>query len=290
MPLAVKRSGLQGFRDFTVVFEQVGDTYEVRMLELGRQDETWVEVLGGLKPGAQYVDREQLPDQGRHREIRRKPRSLRSRSHARTHPRSVASTSAFAVLLAAALALALLGIWSFQHLPIDAVPDITNVQVQINTEAPGYTPLEAEQRITLAAGDRDGGPGAAWTTRARCRAMGCRRSRSCFTDGTDLYFARQQVAERLQSVAQQLAARTSSRRWGRPQPVSARSSCTPSMRKRRANGDGSRSRRPICASRRTGSCVRNCCACRAWRTSTPSAATRSSTSCSPIPRNCWLMA
>jgi cobalt-zinc-cadmium efflux system membrane fusion protein len=53
--LAVKRSGLQTFRDFTVVFVQVGETYEVRMLELGRQDETWVEVLGGLKPGSRYV-------------------------------------------------------------------------------------------------------------------------------------------------------------------------------------------------------------------------------------------
>ena len=55
VPLAVKRAGLQAFRDFTVVFEQVGDTYEVRMLELGRQDETWIEVLGGLKPGVKYV-------------------------------------------------------------------------------------------------------------------------------------------------------------------------------------------------------------------------------------------
>jgi cobalt-zinc-cadmium efflux system membrane fusion protein len=55
VPLAVKRSGLQGFRDFTVVFEQIGETYEVRMLELGRQDDTYVEVLGGLKPGARYV-------------------------------------------------------------------------------------------------------------------------------------------------------------------------------------------------------------------------------------------
>lgn len=55
VPLAVKRSGLQRFRDFTVVFEQVAETYEVRMLELGRQDETWAEVLGGLKPGARYV-------------------------------------------------------------------------------------------------------------------------------------------------------------------------------------------------------------------------------------------
>ena len=55
VPLAVKRTGLQGFRDFTVVFAQVGETYEVRMLELGRQDETWVEVIGGLKPGTKYV-------------------------------------------------------------------------------------------------------------------------------------------------------------------------------------------------------------------------------------------
>jgi membrane fusion protein, heavy metal efflux system len=55
VPLAVKRSGLQAFRDFTVVFEQIGETYEVRMLELGRQDGTWAEVLGGLEPGARYV-------------------------------------------------------------------------------------------------------------------------------------------------------------------------------------------------------------------------------------------
>jgi cobalt-zinc-cadmium efflux system membrane fusion protein len=55
VPLAVRRSGLQDFRDSPVVFEQVGDIYEVRMLELGRQDATWAEVLGGLKPGARYV-------------------------------------------------------------------------------------------------------------------------------------------------------------------------------------------------------------------------------------------
>jgi cobalt-zinc-cadmium efflux system membrane fusion protein len=55
VPLAVKRSGLQGFRDFTVVFAQIGETYEVRMLELGRQDETYVEVLGGIEAGADYV-------------------------------------------------------------------------------------------------------------------------------------------------------------------------------------------------------------------------------------------
>ncbi len=55
VPLAVKESGLQRFRDFTVVFAQVGDTYEVRMLELGDRDGEYVEVTGGLKPGTNYV-------------------------------------------------------------------------------------------------------------------------------------------------------------------------------------------------------------------------------------------
>lgn len=55
VPLAVRESGLQGFRDFTVVFAQIGETYEVRMLELGASDGEWVEVLGGLKSGTDYV-------------------------------------------------------------------------------------------------------------------------------------------------------------------------------------------------------------------------------------------
>jgi len=55
VPLAVKRVGLQPFRDFTVVYAKVDNTYEVRMLDLGRQDDTWVEVLGGLDPGTEYV-------------------------------------------------------------------------------------------------------------------------------------------------------------------------------------------------------------------------------------------
>ena len=53
------------------------------------------------------------------------------------------------VVLALVLVSAVIGVWSFQKLPIDATPDITNVQVQINTEAPGFSPLEAEQRITF---------------------------------------------------------------------------------------------------------------------------------------------
>jgi len=55
VPLAVKRSGLQAFRDFTVVYAQIGEAYEVRMLELGRQDDEWIEVLGGLEAGTRYV-------------------------------------------------------------------------------------------------------------------------------------------------------------------------------------------------------------------------------------------
>ncbi len=55
VPLAVRRSALQSFRDFTVVYARVGNTYEVRMLELGRKDEEFVEVLGGLSSGEVYV-------------------------------------------------------------------------------------------------------------------------------------------------------------------------------------------------------------------------------------------
>jgi cobalt-zinc-cadmium efflux system membrane fusion protein len=55
VPLAVRTKALQRFRDFTVVFARVGDTYEVRMLELGAQTPEWTEVLGGLEPGTEYV-------------------------------------------------------------------------------------------------------------------------------------------------------------------------------------------------------------------------------------------
>lgn len=55
IPLAVRTQALQAFRDFTVVFARVGDQYEVRMLELGRQNRQWAEVLGGIKPGQEYV-------------------------------------------------------------------------------------------------------------------------------------------------------------------------------------------------------------------------------------------
>jgi cobalt-zinc-cadmium resistance protein CzcA len=99
-------------------------------------------------------------------------------------------------VLGAAIALALLGLWSFRHLSIDAVPDITNVQVQINTEAAGYTPLEAEQRITFPLETAMAGLAQLDYTRSLSR-YGLSQVTVVFEDGTDPYFARQQVAERL---------------------------------------------------------------------------------------------
>ncbi|MCC6632059.1 MAG: CusA/CzcA family heavy metal efflux RND transporter [Gammaproteobacteria bacterium] len=108
-------------------------------------------------------------------------------------------------MLLLALVLAMLGLWSFRHLLIDAVPDITNVQVQINTEAAGFTPLEAEQRITLPLENAMAGLARLEYTRSLSR-YGLSQVTVIFEDGTDLYFARQQVAERLQSVGAVLPA------------------------------------------------------------------------------------
>jgi cobalt-zinc-cadmium resistance protein CzcA len=99
--------------------------------------------------------------------------------------------------------LSALGLWNYGRLPIDAVPDITNVQVQINTEAPGYSPLEAEQRVTFPVETALAGLARLQYTRSISR-YGLSQVTVVFEDGTDLYFARQQVAERLQQAAAQL--------------------------------------------------------------------------------------
>ncbi len=95
------------------------------------------------------------------------------------------------------------GVWSFQRLTIDATPDITNVQVQINTGAPGYSPLEAEQRVTFPVETAIAGlPGLEYT-RSVSR-YGLSQVTAAFKDGTDIYFARQLVNERLQTARDQL--------------------------------------------------------------------------------------
>jgi len=106
------------------------------------------------------------------------------------------------VLLAVA-ALATFGAYNYRNLTIDAVPDITNVQVQINTEAPGFSPLEAEQRITFAVETAMAGLPRLDYTRSVSR-YGLSQVTVVFEDGTDIYFARQRVAEKLLEVRGEL--------------------------------------------------------------------------------------
>ena len=96
-----------------------------------------------------------------------------------------------------------IGAWSYQQLPIDAVPDITNVQVQINTEAPGYSPLEAEQRISFIVENALAGLPNLDYTRSLSR-YGLSQVTVVFEEGTDIYFARNLVSERLGQIKSQL--------------------------------------------------------------------------------------
>ena len=106
----------------------------------------------------------------------------------------------FAVLL-----LVTLGAWNFTRLPIDAVPDITNVQVVVNTEAPGYTPLEVEQRVTFTLENAMAGIPQLVYTRSASR-YGLSQITIVFEEGTDIYFARQQVGERMNAAKSALPA------------------------------------------------------------------------------------
>jgi cobalt-zinc-cadmium resistance protein CzcA len=96
-----------------------------------------------------------------------------------------------------------LGTWNFTRLPIDAVPDITNVQVTVNTEAPGYTPLEVEQRVTFPLENAMSGIPRLSYTRSVSR-YSLSQITVVFEEGTDIYFARQQVAERMNAVKGEL--------------------------------------------------------------------------------------
>lgn len=107
------------------------------------------------------------------------------------------------IIMAVVVALSALGVYNFSRLPIDAVPDITNVQVQINTEAPGYSPLEAEQRLTFPVETALAGLPGLQYTRSISR-YGLSQVTVVFEEGTDIYFARQLVNERVQSVRSHL--------------------------------------------------------------------------------------
>src|SRR5213596_765923 len=103
------------------------------------------------------------------------------------------------LVLVAVLAVAALGLWNYGRLPIDAVPDVTNVQVQINTAAPGFSPLETEQRITFPVETAMAGLPHLDFTRSLSR-YGLTQVTVIFKDGTDIYFARQLISERITQV------------------------------------------------------------------------------------------
>ncbi|MDP1923653.1 MAG: CusA/CzcA family heavy metal efflux RND transporter [Thiobacillus sp.] len=109
------------------------------------------------------------------------------------------------LVLLMTLGMAALGIYNYQQLPIDAVPDITNVQVQINTAAPGYSPLESEQRITFPIETVMAGLPGLEQTRSLSR-YGLSQVTVIFKEGTDIYFARQLVNERIGQARAQLPA------------------------------------------------------------------------------------
>jgi cobalt-zinc-cadmium resistance protein CzcA len=109
------------------------------------------------------------------------------------------------LVLAFTLLLAGLGVWNFTRLPIDAVPDITNIQVAINTAAPGYTPLEVEQRVSFPLETAMAGLPRLEYTRSLSR-YGLSQITIVFEEGTDIYFARQLVGERLNAARGSLPA------------------------------------------------------------------------------------
>ena len=109
------------------------------------------------------------------------------------------------LVMLAVLAMMGVGIYSYQKLPIDAVPDITNVQVQINTSASGYSPLEMEQRVTFPIETVMAGLPHLEQTRSLSR-YGLSQITVIFEDGTDIYFARQLVNQRLQEARESLPA------------------------------------------------------------------------------------
>jgi Cu/Ag efflux pump CusA len=131
------------------------------------------------------------------------------------------------LVLLLALGLSALGFWNYSRLPIDAVPDITNVQVQINTEAPGYSPLESEQRVTFPVETALAGLARLQYTRSISR------------------YGLSQVTVVFEDV--------------RSRPGWAKSSCTRSKPNPAQRTQTARHGRPLsCAPCRTGWCVRSC--------------------------------
>ncbi|GAB3657475.1 CusA/CzcA family heavy metal efflux RND transporter [Ramlibacter alkalitolerans] len=107
------------------------------------------------------------------------------------------------LVMLSVLAMAALGVYSYSRLPVDAVADISNVQVVINTQAAGYSPLEIEQRVTYPVETVLAGLPGLEQTRSLSR-YGLSQVTAIFRDGTDIYFARQLVNQRIQEARDRL--------------------------------------------------------------------------------------
>src|SRR5687767_7961311 len=107
------------------------------------------------------------------------------------------------LVLAFVVVLVGVGVWSATHLPIDAIPDVTNVQVQINTNAPALSPLETERQITLPIEVALGGLPDVEEVRSISK-FGLSQVTVVFREHVDIYFARQLVQERLQEAREEI--------------------------------------------------------------------------------------
>ena len=194
------------------------------MLELGERDGEWVEVLGGIEPGTPYVAEQSYPDQGRHRKVRRQPRPLRAPS-----PCSNASSASPSASLAGA------GRSRWRS------PRSASGTTRACRSTPCRTsPMSRCRSTPRRRATRRSRSSSASPSRSRPRMAGlpgCDYTRSIsryglsqvtvvFEDGTDIYFARQLVDERLQQAKRRSCRPASSRDWARSPPASARSSCT----------------------------------------------------------------
>ena len=123
------------------------------------------------------------------------------------------------------------GAWSLLRLPIDAVPDITDKQVQVNTAAPALSPAEIEKQVTFRVETALAGIPGLDRTRSISR-NGFSQVTAVFAERTDIYFARQQVNERLIEL-RHVSRPALNRKWGLSQPVLAKSTCGPSASRHR---------------------------------------------------------
>ena len=195
----VPRSALQMINGERIVFVRTPDGFVSRKVEVGAGDDDSVEILSGLTPGERDCSLEHLRSQGG--------------TGKKRHPRGVTATFMFKqiisfsvhqrwlIVLLTALVSAF-GVWSLTRLPIDAVPDITNNQVQINTLAPSLSANEIEKQITYPIENALAGIPGLEFTRSLSR-NGFSQVTAVFGEKLDIFFARQQVNERLMAAKEE---------------------------------------------------------------------------------------